>query len=249
VRQLYPLHFSNIISKAKYENKRAFDKFEQTVDKNRWYMSAGEVNAYYAPSFNQIVFPAGILQPPFFYQGGGNFVNYGAIGAVIAHELTHGFDDQGRMYDGSGRLTHTGWMSAESIKAFNKTQQCFTKQYGNFEMYGMHVNGKLTLGENIADNGGLSGAFAAYQRHKSAFKDKRLPGMGLTSEQTFFLSFAQLWCRKARPDITKNQMLTDPHTPGKYRVIGTLQNSKAFSDAYQCKPKSVMNPDVKCKLW
>lgn len=241
------LHFSNSISSIKSSNARSMARFEEPVDKTRWYMNPSEVNAYYSPSFNQIVFPAGILQPPFFAGGVGKAFNYGAIGSVIAHELTHGFDDQGRMYDKDGQLTDGGWMSPESSRRFNDTAQCFVQQYNEFTVNTESVNGKLTLGENIADNGGLAGAYAAYA--KSVAAAPPLPGLGLTNNQLFFVSFGQVWCGMARPEKEHMWLLTDVHSPRKARVVGSTQNSKDFSDAFGCSASAAMNPKEKCLLW
>ena len=242
------VHFSNAISSIRSANARSMARFEEAVDKTRWYMNPSEVNAYYSPSFNQIVFPAGILQPPFFAGGVGKAFNYGAIGSVIAHELTHGFDDQGAMYDKDGQLTDGGWMSAQSSRRFNDTAQCFVQQYDQFEVNSESVNGRLTLGENIADNGGLAGSYAAYARSAGGAAPP-LPGLGLTNSQLFFVSFGQVWCGMARPEKEHMWLLTDVHSPRKARVVGSAQNSKDFSDAFGCSAAAAMNPPDKCLLW
>jgi predicted metalloendopeptidase len=166
---------------------------------------------------------------------------------VIAHEITHGFDDQGRMYDKDGMLTADGWMTAAASARFNTTAQCFVEQYGDFKVNDENVNGKLTLGENIADNGGLAGAYSAYT--KASASEPPLPGVGLTNNQLFFVSFAQVWCGMSRPAAEHMSLLTDVHSPKKARVVGSAQNSAAFSEAFQCQPKSPMNPSDKCLLW
>ena len=195
-------------------------------------------------------FPAGILQPPFWYgEEAISAVNYGGIGAVIGHELTHGFDDQGANYDGHGNLT-TWW--PEHVKSsFDAKTQCISAEYSHFKIAtGEHVNGNLTTGENIADNGGIKMAFEAWKASKPS--GARLPGLPHAApEQLFFLSFAQVWCGTTRPEKAHQRILTDPHAPHRFRVNGVMRNSAAFADAFQCAVGTPMNPpdEERCVVW
>ena len=176
-------------------------------------------------------------------------VKYGGIGAVMGHELTHGFDDQGSQFDKEGNLHK--WWPAGVYKAFAAKTQCIARQYQNYTLYGKHVNGNLTLGENIADHGGLKMSYNAYKTwKKSNPQDVRLPGLKDVSEdQLFFLAYAQLWCSKGTKQDAESRLLNDPHSPPKYRVIGTLSTSQAFVDAWQCKAGTAMNRANKCVVW
>ena len=210
-----------------------------------------EVNAYYDPTKNDIVFPAGILQPPFFRLGAPRAANLGGIGVVVGHELSHGFDDQGRQYDADGALKN--WWSKESEHTFQRRAQCIVRQYSRyrgFEGSTSNVDGNLTLGENLADNVGLHLSWQAYERWRETHgEDSRLPVPGLTNDMLFFLSFARVWCGATRPETAERRLLTDPHSPSKWRVIGTLQNWRAFAEAYGCKTGSTMNPVDKCDIY
>lgn len=205
------------------------DKLGKPVDKSEWFMTPPTVNAYYNPSFNEIVFPAGILQPPFYFQNGDDAINYGAIGAVIGHEMTHGFDDQGSQYDKDGNL-HNWWTKADR-KKFDALAQKVVEQYDNFVVLdSVHVNGELTLGENIADIGGLAIAYAAFKKTDQGQSDKKING--LTPDQRFFLSFAQVWRIKNRPQRMLWRINNDPHSPEKYRVNGPTSNMTSFYKAF-----------------
>ena len=231
-------------------HRRAWAKLAKPVDRSEWDMLPQEVNAYYDPSKNEIVFPAGILQPPFFRAGAPRAANLGGIGVVVGHELSHGFDDEGRQYDADGTLRN--WWSEGSEIRFRKRAQCITKQYSQFVAYegGGNVNGNLTLGENLADNVGLHLSYEAYRRWRDdRGDDLPLPVDGLTNDRLFFLSFARVWCGATRPEAAERRRLTDPHSPSKWRVIGTLQNSKDFARAYQCKAGTKMNPSEKCDVY
>ena len=263
-------YFHNMLAARKYGARRNIEKLNQQVDRTSWSMTPPTVNAYYSPSYNEIVFPAGILQPPFFEQGYLHASNYGGIGVVIGHELTHGFDDQGSQYDKNGNLKP--WWAKEVEKNFQKKTECIAEQYSEYvveERLGVgerksgeggeaseaseHVNGNLTLGENIADNGGLVQAFGAYRawvERNGMGEERRLPGLAeLTANQLFFLSFATVWCGDAKPGEAHRLLVTDPHSPGKYRVIGTLSNSEDFAREFGCKVGTRMNPKEKCAVW
>merc|ERR1712013_477893 len=201
---------------------------------------------------------AGILQPPFFKGGWPRYLNYGAIGMVIGHEITHGFDDQGRQYDGTGSASP--WWSQETIEAFAVQAQCFIDQYGNYTVPELvdilgeedaHLNGKNTQGENIADNGGIHESFRAYMRSvENLGQEPKLPGLAeFTNEQMFFVSYAQVWCEIQTPEHLLGQILGDPHSPGKFRVIGPLGNSEDFQREFSCPADAPMNRVDKCKLW
>lgn len=223
-----------------------------------WDMTPPTVNAYYDPTKNEIVFPAGILQTPFFSSKNPNYLNYGGIGAVVGHELTHAYDNNGRHYDWYGRLND--WWTKETADKFDAKAQCFINQYGNFTISDgqgrlVHVNGKLTLGENLADNGGIARAWESWKAdlkgNGGARRNMHLPGLYkvYTQEQLFFMAFAGVWCGTTRPEKQLQRIRTDPHSPAKFRVWGTVQNSKEFADAFKCKANSLMNPVQKCKIW
>ncbi|KAH9503342.1 Endothelin-converting enzyme 1 [Bulinus truncatus] len=170
------------------------------------------------------------------------------MGVVMGHELTHGFDDQGREYDKNGNLKP--WWDPAAVKRFKDKTQCMVNQYSNYRLHGESERGRQTLGENIADNGGLKSAYYAYQKwveHNG--KEQLLPAVGLSHEQLFFLSFAQVWCWNSKPESDHMQVLTDPHSPAKFRVIGPLSNSPDFAKVYKCSEKSKMNPKQKCEVW
>ncbi|KAG0337101.1 hypothetical protein BG000_005831 [Podila horticola] len=236
-----------------------FKDLNEPVNRLKMHMSPQTVNAYYSATLNGIVFPAGILQQPFFHVENPEYINYGGIGVVAGHELGHGFDNRGRLFDSTGRMAN--WWSNSTLEAFQTKAQCFVEQYGNFTVKGAdgndyHVNGELTLGENIADNGGLKKSYESWMaRYRSdpsgkRFKNFRLPGLeSLTPEQLFFVSYARPWCRKQRPESVVKQIRTDPHSPAEWRINGAVQNSVYFSDAFQCKSGAKMNRKDKCDLW
>ena len=229
-----------------FESHRELNKIGKPVDRNEWDMTPPTVNAYYDPLMNNINFPAGILQPPFFDNGMDDAVNYGGIGAVIGHELTHGFDDEGRQFDAHGNL-HDWWTEADS-KAFDERAACIADQYSSFEpLPGVHINGRLTLGENTADNGGARIALMALMHVLAG----NMPGKvdGFTPEQRYFLSFGQIWCANERPEAVRLQVQTDPHSPPRYRVIGTVQNMPEFQKAFSCKAGQPMAKPNACRVW
>ncbi|CAJ0933286.1 unnamed protein product, partial [Mesorhabditis belari] len=231
--------------------EKEFFKLEKPFDKTEFDVSPAVVNAFYSPEKNAITFPAGILQPPFFSGEYPKVVNYGAIGAVIGHEITHGFDDQGSQYDKDGNLQN--WWNEDSLNGFNTRKSCIVEQYGNYAVphTSLRVNGKLTQGENIADNGGVKEAFRAYQKYiKSNGPEDRLPGLQeYTNEQIFFLSYAHFWCGHKKDAAAIQQVLTDEHSPELFRVIGVLSNLEEFSKAYDCPANSPLNPSKKCRVW
>ncbi|XP_055546148.1 endothelin-converting enzyme homolog isoform X1 [Wyeomyia smithii] len=245
------MYFDNNINFNIYSLKKNLEKLDQPVNKTRWGMTPPTVNAYYTPTKNQIVFPAGILQLPFFDMKNPKSLNYGAMGVVMGHELTHAFDDQGREYDKFGNLHQ--WWNNKTIERFKKQTECFNKQYSTYKVNGKNLNGKQTMGENIADNGGLKAAFHAYIRsEKLSTSDTDtlpLPGLNMTHRQLFFVSFAQVWCSAVTDETTTLQIEKDPHSPPMYRVIGSLSNLREFADTFKCPLGSRMNPERKCEVW
>jgi endothelin-converting enzyme/putative endopeptidase len=241
-------YFGSVASAQRFEIERDLDKVEKPVDRTEWLMNPHTVNAYYLPTANEIAFPAGILQPPFFHKDYPAAMNYGAIGAVIGHELTHGFDDQGRKSDGDGVLQE--WWQPEVAKKFETAAQCVDDQFSSFEVEpGVKVNGKLTLGENIADLGGLKEAYDAYRAWEARHGQPEPLVPGLTSEQLLFVSFGQVWCTVATPEYLRRQVTTDSHSPGMFRAIGGPRNSLAFRRAFGCKEGDRMVAAPTCTVW
>jgi endothelin-converting enzyme/putative endopeptidase len=215
------------------------------VDRNEWYMTPPTVNAYYEPSMNEMVFPAGILQPPFFTREAADAVNHGAIGMVMGHELTHGFDDEGRRFDARGNLRE--WWTPSVSKAFEERAQCFVNQYASYRAIDdVHLDGKLTLGENIADVGGVKLAYAAW---RSIPRPDQAPKSVFTDEQLFFYGFAQAWCARQRDADLKLRASTDPHSPPRFRVNGPLESSPEFAAAFGCKSGKKMVREPRCAVW
>ncbi|XP_033953697.1 neprilysin-like isoform X3 [Pseudochaenichthys georgianus] len=244
-------YFENILQNLEYVQKKRLRKLGVKVNKDEWVTGAAVVNAFYSSSKNQIVFPAGILQPPFFSKGQAKSLNYGGIGMVIGHEITHGFDDNGRNYDKDGDLKD--WWTPDSTQKFLDQSKCIVNQYGNFSWdlaNGLHLNGNNTLGENIADNGGIRQAYQAYKNYvKEHGEEPSLPGIGLSHDQLFFLNFAQVWCGTHRPEQAVNSIKVNVHSPGKFRVLGSLQNFPEFAKAFKCNKNSYMVPDNICRVW
>lgn len=240
----------NVDRADNFERQYNLHKLGKPVDETEWGMTPPTVNAYYSPSLNDINFPAGILQPPFFSLSADPAVNFGGIGVVIGHEMTHGFDDQGSKYDGKGNLRE--WQTADDRKAFNERTDCEVKEYGNFEpVPGSKVNGKLTLGENTADNGGIRIAFLALE-NTLAEQGKKVDGPkmdGFTPAQRFFIAFGQVWCENRRDEYSRLSVKTDPHSPGMFRVNGTVQNFEEFGKAFNCKKGAPMYPEQSCRVW
>lgn len=241
-------HGQNIINGEIFEFKRMIAKLGKPIDRTEWFMSPPTVNAYYDPPMNEIAFPAGILQPPYFSDTADDALNYGAIGAVIGHELTHGFDDQGSHYDEKGNMRN--WWTKIDRKQFNKKAAVIARQFDQYKIVGgLRVNGKLTLGENIADLGGLVIAFDAF---KKATKGKTLSKIdGLTPEQRFFVGFAISERGAYRPEALREQVLTNPHSPAYFRVNGPVSNMPEFYDVYGVKPgdKLYRSPSQRAKIW
>ncbi|XP_050682968.1 neprilysin-4-like [Leptidea sinapis] len=244
-------YFENILNILQHLTKMEQARIGQPVNKTLWNTAPAVVNAYYSRNKNQIMFPAGILQPPFYHRHFPRSLNFGGIGVVIGHEITHGFDDKGRLFDCEGNLHR--WWSDPAIEAFHKRAQCLIDQYGRYIVpeVNMKLDGINTQGENIADNGGVKQAFHAYlnwlQGHDA--EDETLPGLNHTRTQLFFLNFAQVWCGAMRPEAMRNKLKTAVHSPGRFRVIGTLSNSEDFAREFNCPPGSPMNPSQKCSVW
>jgi len=239
----------NDLQASEFEFERNLQKIGKPIDRTEWGMTPPTVDAYYNPNFNEIVFPAGILQPPFFDAKADDATNYGGIGSIIGHELTHGFDDQGRQFDADGNLKN--WWTPEDEKNYNARAALMEKQYNDYVAVDtLHINGKLTMGENIADLGGLKIAYLAFQKSLEG-KPRPTPIDGFTAEQRFFLAFAQSWRRKTRPEAVRLMIATDPHSPPRYRVIGPLSNMPEFLSAFACEGENTLaRPEaLRVKIW
>jgi putative endopeptidase len=239
--------FGNSLRANEFAIRRDLNKIGKAPDPKEWSMTPPTVNAYYSPTQNNINFPAGILQPPFFDAKLDDAVNYGGIGAVIGHELTHGFDDSGRRFDGKGNLRD--WWTAEDGKAFEQRAECVDKQYSQYVAIGdVRLNGKLTLGENVADNGGLRIAYMAFM---DSIMNKRLTKIdGFTPEQRFFLGWGQVWCSHMTPEAERYRAQTDPHSAGRYRVNGVVSNMLEFQQAFGCKVgQPMVRGENACRVW
>ncbi len=240
--------YGNVVRSNAFDWQYELSKLAEPVDRKKWAMNPQTVNAYNGGLENKIVFPAGILQAPAFDPNADAAVNYGAIGAVIGHEISHGFDDQGRKIDATGAMRD--WWTAQDGARFQAQADKFGAQYDKYEpVPGMFVNGKLTMGENIADFAGIQIALDAYH---ASLKGKPAPVIdGLTGDQRFFLSYAQFWREKQRPDAARQQMASDPHTPSKFRIIGPTRNVDAWYDAFGIKPGSVyyVAPEDRVRIW
>jgi predicted metalloendopeptidase len=233
-----------------FEMQRQYKKIDKPTDRKDWGMTPPTVNAYYRPPMNDINFPAGILQPPFFGKLMDDAVNYGAIGVVIGHELTHGFDDQGRKFDAHGNFTD--WWTADDAKAFEQRADCTANEYSSFvsvkdDKGDVKLNGKLTLGENTADNGGLKLAYMALTDIIANTPVKLIDGY--TPAQRYFLAYGQIWCQNVTDQEARKRVLTDPHSPGRWRVNGAVQNSAAFQEAFGCKAGQPMVAENACRVW
>ncbi|XP_076284124.1 neprilysin-11 isoform X2 [Lasioglossum baleicum] len=232
--------------------KKSLNGLREKPDKSRWISTGTAVNAFYSAILNSVTFPAGILHPPF-YGNGLESINYGAMGAIMGHELTHGFDDQGRRYDETGNLKQ--WWSEETLQHYQKKVECIIKQYSNYRLPELGdnftVNGVNTQGENIADNGGIREAYRAYQKYKTrSAVQQALPGFAeYTRDQLFFIGFAQVWCGNYTKGALKSKLIEGVHAPNHFRVIGTLSNNEDFANAWSCPIGSPMNPANKCVLW
>jgi putative endopeptidase len=242
-------YFENIRNCSRWRYEKDKEKLLKPVDKTEWFMSPQTVNAYYNPSYNEIVFPAAILQPPFYDYKADEAINYGGIGAVIGHEISHGFDDSGARYDADGNLVN--WWTDEDLKQFTALGTALADQYSALEpLPGIHVDGKFTLGENIGDLGGVNSAYDGLQLF---LKSNGNPGLidGYTPEQRFFISWATIWRTKMRDEAIKNQVKTDPHSPGMYRANVPIQNVDAFFDAFNIKNGEGMYiaPEKRVRIW
>ena len=240
--------FGNMESIALFRYNKMVNKMGQPVDKTEWGMTPPTINAYYSPSNNEIAFPAGILQFPFFDFGADDAVNYGGAAAVIGHELTHGFDDQGRQYAADGNLQD--WWTESDATKFTALAQKVVNQYNGYIVNdSIHVNGKLTLGENLADLGGLNIAYEAFKKTPQGKGDKKIDGF--TPDQRFFLSWAQVWSSNILPEAAAQRILTDSHSPGMYRTNGPLTNMDSWYKAFDVKPGDKMyKPESeRIKIW
>jgi putative endopeptidase len=241
--------FGNAQRAVEFENRRELAKIGQPVDRGEWGMSPPTINAYYNPSMNDINFPAGILEAPFYDPHATDAENYGHIGGIVGHELTHGFDDQGRQFDANGNLSD--WWTPEDAKKFEEKTDCEVKEYDSFvAVADVKLNGKLTLGENTADNGGLRLAYIAFladAKRKSI--DLTSKQDGYTPLQQFFVGFGQNWCGSTRPEQLRLQVQTDPHSPQRFRANGVVQNMAEFGQAFGCKPGQPMMPVNACRVW
>jgi len=241
-------YIQNVLRANEFATKKDLEKIGKPADKSEWHMSPQTVNAYYNPVNNEIVFPAAILQYPFYDVRSDDAVNYGGMGAVIGHEITHGFDDQGRQYDADGNIRD--WWTKEDAEQYNKRAKKIINQFnGYIPLEGIHINGELTQGENIADLGGLTISFAAFKNTKQYKENKKIDGF--TPAQRFYLSWANVWKGNIRDQALKLRIKTDPHSPGKYRVLGPLSNLTGFYKAFDVKDGDAMRqPKAKrVKIW
>ncbi|XP_077847998.1 endothelin-converting enzyme 2 isoform X15 [Macaca mulatta] len=240
--------FQNMLNLYNFSAKVMADQLRKPPSRDQWSMTPQTVNAYYLPTKNEIVFPAGILQAPFYARNHPKALNFGGIGVVMGHELTHAFDDQGREYDKEGNLRP--WWQNESLAAFRNHTACMEEQYNQYQVNGERLNGRQTLGENIADNGGLKAAYNAYKAWlRKHGEEQQLPAVGLTNHQLFFVGFAQVWCSVRTPESSHEGLVTDPHSPARFRVLGTLSNSRDFLRHFGCPVGSPMNPGQLCEVW
>ncbi|MBK9264384.1 MAG: M13 family metallopeptidase [Polyangiaceae bacterium] len=238
---------TNALTSNEHEQKRVLTKIDKPVDRGEWLMSPAMVNAYYDWSRNQMVFPAGILQPPFYDVKAATYVNLGAIGMVVGHELTHGFDDEGSQFAANGNLEN--WWQPEVAKKFEDKTSCVAQQYSSYEAIpGRKVNGELTLGENIADLGGMKLAFMAYRQLRKGAANMTVAD-GFTEDQQFFLAAGQAWCAKGRDEYLSMLVQTDPHSPPKFRVNGSVSSTPEFAQAFSCSEGSPMRPAKACSVW
>ena len=241
------VYLTNTLRGAAFRVKDSLRKVGKAVDRGEWYMTPPTVNAYYDPQKNQMVFPAGILQPPFYSAAASDVVNLGAMGMVVGHELTHGFDDEGSQFDRAGNLEN--WWSPSTAGVFKKKGECVEKQYAQYEpLPGLKLNGKLTLGENIADAGGIELAYRAYRALRAPVPSEVVAD-GFSEDQQFFLSVGQVWCAKVREPAARMLAQIDPHSPGRFRVNGPLSHMPEFAKAFQCKQGSKMVAQEPCEVW
>ncbi|HEX5706000.1 MAG TPA: M13 family metallopeptidase, partial [Pyrinomonadaceae bacterium] len=238
----------NLLAARRFEVVRDLDKIGKAVDRTEWGMTPPTVNAYYNPLLNEIAFPAGILQAPFFNPEADDAINYGAIGAVIGHEITHGFDDSGSRFDAEGNLRN--WWTAEDKTKFETRADCIINQFSGYEVEkGLNMQGKLVAGESIADLGGLMVAYDAFKKSAAGKKAETIDGF--TPEQRFFLGWAQVWAGKYTAEAARLQAQSDPHPLSRFRVNGPLSNMPQFAAAFQCKVGDAMvrKPEERCQIW
>jgi len=249
--------FENMLSAASSDMFKMWQKIGKQRNPDEWEMSPATVNAYYNPPANEIVFPAGILQPPFFSQSWPGYLSYGSFGMVAAHELTHAFDSSGRLYNQQGKLEE--WWSRQTSDAYQIRQDCIVEQYSSYTVDDgkggvVHVNGNLTSGENIGDSG-LIQAYRAwkaqYEDSYDAGKEYLLPGLDYTREQLFFISFARTWAMNNKPADAVRRVRSDPHSPNRYRTEGTVSNIPEFAEAFKCSKYAKLNPpkEKRCIFW
>jgi endothelin-converting enzyme/putative endopeptidase len=241
-------YFGNALAARRFEVQREIAKVGKPTDRKEWGMTPPTVNAYYNPLNNEMAFPAGILQAPFFHRDFPAPMNFGGVGMVMGHELTHGFDDSGRKFDAKGRLV-TWW--DESVTAqFEARAQCVDDLYDGYEVLpGVKLNGKLTLGENIADLGGLKQAFRAWRAWAAKHGAPEPIVEGLTNDQLFFVAFAQTWCSTSTPENDRLRANVDSHSHARYRVIGPASSFEQFAETFQCAESTPMNPATRCGVW
>ncbi|CDF35793.1 unnamed protein product [Chondrus crispus] len=244
----------NVAAAKAYLLRKALKRLGQPIDRTEWFMKPQEVNAYYSPTRNEMVFPAGILQQPFFSDAYPDAMNYGGIGAIVGHEMSHGFDDEGRKYDKNGLLT--SWWSDASVAHYEDKAKCYIDLFNTYKPrdVSIFVKGNLTLGENLADKNGVNVAYRAFKSTGNNSQDGIPPpnptlARELTNDQLFFVAYAQIWCTLYRREALKVQMMTNPHSPGQFRVQGPLSQSPAFAKAFACRNASRYNPTKKCSLW
>ena len=243
-------YLGNMYRANQFDTRRDRNKIGKPVDRTEWDMTPPTVNAYYDPTQNNINFPAGILQPPFYSNKADDAVNYGGIGAVVGHELTHGFDDEGRQFDDKGNL-RDWWQKKDEVE-FTKLASCVDEEYSSFEpLPGVRIRGKLTLGENTADNGGLRLAYMALMDSLAKHAGDKQQKDGYSTKQRFFIGWGQIWCENERPESQRLLIQTDPHSPAKYRVNGVVKNMETFTEAWGCKPDQSMfaAPGKSCRVW
>jgi endothelin-converting enzyme/putative endopeptidase len=241
--------YGNSIRAAVYDWNRDVNRLGKPTDRDEWGMTPQTVNAYYNPTFNEIVFPAAILQPPYFDPNADPAVNYGAIGAIIGHEMGHGFDDQGAQFGPTGKVEN--WWTDAAKKAFKERTSALSAQYSAYEpLPGTHIKGDLTLGENIGDLGGVEAAYSAFQKYQTKHGKAKVIG-GLTGDQRFFLSYAQAWQTKLRDGALLQQVLTNPHSPAMFRANGVVRNVDAWYKAFDVKPgdKLYLPPEQRVHIW
>jgi putative endopeptidase len=243
-------YLKNAIAASNFESRRDLSKIGKPLDRTEWGMTAPTVNAYYEPLLNEIVFPAGILQPPMFQRGAVRAANYGGIGMVMGHEITHGFDDEGRRFDAQGNMKE--WWSDKISAEFDRRAACLVEQYSGYTPIAgetVHLDGKLTLGENIADLGGLKIAYHALKLAGQKGPQRLPPKSEFSEDQIFFLSAAQSWCDKRRPEYARLLATVDPHSPPEFRVNGSLSNLTEFAAAFKCQPTDKMVQKNRCVVW